>query len=79
VGDNRENNFPHYGSYIRLHHRHGNHHRPFADRVMNTMLTLFTRGFALYAGDPAVTCVFGTAASNEWSIKRAARPTKVGG
>ena len=50
----RENDLRDYGPCFRLRDRHGRDHHPCADRVMRDLLMFLGRGFALFAGGPAV-------------------------
>jgi len=49
-----ENDLRGYGPCVRIRDRHGRHHDHCADRVMRDLLMFFGRGFALFAGGPAV-------------------------
>jgi hypothetical protein len=49
-----ENDLRGYGDCLRVHHRHGSDHGDFAGFVMKAILMFLSRGFALFAGGPAV-------------------------
>jgi hypothetical protein len=49
-----ENDLRGYGPCFRVHDRHGRDHDYFADRVMRQIVMFLSRGFALFAGGPAV-------------------------
>lgn len=49
-----ENDLGGAGPCFRVHHRHGRDHDPFAERVMRDILIFLGRGFALFAGGPAI-------------------------
>jgi hypothetical protein len=53
-GERHEDDLPGYDSCFRFHDRHGRDHDHFADRVMRDILMFLGRGFALFAGGPAV-------------------------
>jgi len=50
----RESDFRGFGPCFRVHNRHGPNHDHCADRVMRELLMFLGRGFALFAGGPAV-------------------------
>ena len=52
--DRHENDLRDYGPCFRLRDRHGRDHHHCADRVMTDLLMFLGRGFALFAGGPAV-------------------------
>jgi hypothetical protein len=49
-----ENDLRGYGPCLRIRDWHGRHHDHCADRVMRDLLMFLGRGFALFAGGPAV-------------------------
>ena len=54
AGERHENDLRGFGPCFRVHDRHGRDHDHCADRVMKELLMLLGRGFALFAGGPAV-------------------------
>jgi hypothetical protein len=53
-GECHENDLRGFGPGFRVHHRHGPDHDHFAGCVMKAILMFLGRGFALFAGGPAV-------------------------
>ena len=53
-GEYHENDLRGDGPCFRVHDRHGRDHDHCADRVMRDLLIFLGRGFALFAGGPAV-------------------------
>jgi|SRR6516164_3756520 len=52
--ERHENDLRDYDPCFRFHDRHGRDHDHCADRVMRDLLMFLGRGFALFAGGPAV-------------------------
>jgi hypothetical protein len=53
-GECHENDLRGFGPCFRIHDRHGPNHSHFPGRVMKALLMFLGRGFAMFAGGPAV-------------------------